>query len=75
MYGPSCFKALLTPYPGLELFAVGGISEANVHEYLDAGAVGAAVGGALKNLDWNEPEFNAMKMRARALVAAAVHPS
>ena len=75
VYGPSYFKALLAPYPGLELFAVGGISEANIREYLDAGAVGAAVGGMLTSLDWNESEFAAVTTRARTLVAAAVHPS
>lgn len=45
--GPDYVKALLGPYPDLELLAVGGVGSANLAPYLGAGAIGAGVGGAL----------------------------
>lgn len=45
--GPQYVSALLGPMPDLELLAVGGISSANLGDYLRAGALGAGVGGGL----------------------------
>lgn len=47
-FGPSYFKALLSPYPYLRLIAVGGVNSANLADYLAAGAVGAGVGSVIK---------------------------
>lgn len=69
-FGPSYMKALLAPYPDLELIAVGGIGPDNVREYLQAGATGAGVGSSLTSLQWDAPDFSACIAGARALVAA-----
>lgn len=65
--GPDYVKALLGPYPDLELLAVGGVGSANLAPYLRAGAIGAGVGGALAS---GSPDdgFAAAAAEARALV-------
>lgn len=45
--GTSYLKAILAPLGHIELLATGGINAANAKSYLDAGAVGLGVGGAL----------------------------
>lgn len=45
--GPEYVRQLLGPFPDLELFPTGGISSGNLSAFLEAGAVGAGVGGAL----------------------------
>lgn len=45
--GPGYVRALLGPYPDLELVPVGGVGSGNAAEFLAAGAVGLGVGGAL----------------------------
>lgn len=45
--GPAYVRQLLGPFPDLELFPTGGISSGNLSAFLEAGAVGAGVGGAL----------------------------
>lgn len=66
--GPSYLRALLGPYPDLEVFAVGGIGAANAAAFLEAGAIGVGVGGALTSRDWVAPDFAAVTALARALV-------
>ena len=72
--GASYFRALLGPYPDLELFAVGGLSEKNLLQYLESGAVGAAIGGALTNVAWQDPDFDGVRSMARKLTSlVAMH--
>jgi 2-dehydro-3-deoxyphosphogluconate aldolase / (4S)-4-hydroxy-2-oxoglutarate aldolase len=40
-------KALLGPFPGLQVIPTGGISPAAVHEWLSAGALAVGIGGEL----------------------------
>jgi 2-dehydro-3-deoxyphosphogluconate aldolase / (4S)-4-hydroxy-2-oxoglutarate aldolase len=65
--GPDYLRALLGPYPDLEVFAVGGIGPANGAAFLAAGAIGLGVGGALTSLDWSAPDFAAATHLARSL--------
>jgi 2-dehydro-3-deoxyphosphogalactonate aldolase len=46
-YGPGHVKALRAVLPAVPLFAVGGITPANLAEYLRAGCLGAGLGGDL----------------------------
>lgn len=48
--GPSYFSALMDPFPDLKLLAVGGVDEASLATYLEAGALGAGIGSSLTNL-------------------------
>jgi 2-dehydro-3-deoxyphosphogluconate aldolase/(4S)-4-hydroxy-2-oxoglutarate aldolase len=66
--GPGYVKALLGPYPDLEVLVVGGVGSANLAPYLEAGALGAVVGGALAAGDAADG-FAAAAAEARALVA------
>jgi 2-dehydro-3-deoxyphosphogluconate aldolase / (4S)-4-hydroxy-2-oxoglutarate aldolase len=45
--GPAYLKALLGPYPDLEIVVVGGVGSGNLGAYLEAGAVGVGAAGAL----------------------------
>lgn len=66
--GPAYVKALLGPYPDLEILVVGGIGSANLPAYLAAGALGAGVGGALASGDASDA-FASAAAEARALVS------
>jgi len=66
---PDYVKALLGPYPDLELLVVGGVGSRNLAPYLAAGAIGAGVGGSLTRHDASDPGFGAVRREARALVA------
>lgn len=50
--GASYVKAICTPINHVPMLAVGGVNEKNIKEFLDAGAVGAGVGGNLVNKAW-----------------------
>lgn len=65
--GPGYVKALLGPYPDLEILVVGGIGSANLATYLQAGALGAGVGGALAGGDAADG-FASAAAEARTLV-------
>jgi len=69
--GPSYIKALVSgPYPHIPLLAVGGISETNIREFLDAGALGAGIGGLLTKRELVEAgEFSKITELAKLLVA------
>jgi len=45
--GPGYVRDLLAPFPSARLVPTGGVDEGNAREFLDAGAVAVAVGGAL----------------------------
>lgn len=66
--GPGYVKALLGPYPDLEVLVVGGVGSANLAPYLEAGALGAGVGGALAAGDVGDG-FAAAAAEARALIS------
>ncbi|SMB84705.1 bifunctional 4-hydroxy-2-oxoglutarate aldolase/2-dehydro-3-deoxy-phosphogluconate aldolase [Deinococcus hopiensis] len=68
--GPDYFRHLRGPYPDAPLLAVGGLSAQNVGEYLNAGALGAGVGGALTRTNWASPDWAALRTAAQHLVAA-----
>ncbi|MDP4108997.1 MAG: bifunctional 4-hydroxy-2-oxoglutarate aldolase/2-dehydro-3-deoxy-phosphogluconate aldolase [Bacillota bacterium] len=51
-FGPGYLKAVLAPLNNVKLLAVGGVSDKNVKEFMDAGAVGAGVAGNLVNKKW-----------------------
>lgn len=65
---PEYVRALLGPYPDLELLVVGGVGSHNLAPYLAAGAIGAGVGGSLTRLDVGDASFTAVRREARALV-------
>lgn len=50
--GPDYIKAVRGPYNHIRLLAVGGVSEKNAGDFLDAGCVGVGVGGNLVNRAW-----------------------
>ncbi len=50
--GASYVKAICAPINHVPMLAVGGVNEKNIKEFLDAGAVGAGVGGNLVNKAW-----------------------
>lgn len=50
--GASYMKAVHAPINHVRLLAVGGVNEKNVDSFLEAGAVGAGVGGNLVNKQW-----------------------
>jgi 2-dehydro-3-deoxyphosphogluconate aldolase/(4S)-4-hydroxy-2-oxoglutarate aldolase len=70
--GPDYVKSLAAPLSHIPFLAVGGISAANVADYLKAGCVGAGVGGTLTNRAWIEAgEWGKIEAAARQLVLAA----
>ncbi|CAM3935181.1 bifunctional 4-hydroxy-2-oxoglutarate aldolase/2-dehydro-3-deoxy-phosphogluconate aldolase [Deinococcus frigens] len=71
MLGPDYFRQLRGPYPDAPLLAVGGVDAGNLGAYLQAGALGAGVGGALTRANWNAPDWASLHSGAAALVAAA----
>ncbi|MFB9991063.1 bifunctional 4-hydroxy-2-oxoglutarate aldolase/2-dehydro-3-deoxy-phosphogluconate aldolase [Deinococcus oregonensis] len=72
--GPEYFRQLRGPYPHLPLLAVGGVDASNIRAYLDAGAVGAGIGGALTRTDWNNPDWAALGRTAADIRAQAGEP-
>ena len=50
--GPAYVKAVRGPLGYIPLMAVGGVSEKNIAAFLEAGCVGAGVGGNLVNKEW-----------------------
>lgn len=69
--GPKYLKDLGGPYPQISLMPTGGVSAANVHEWVDAGAVAVGVGSELVDKaavaagDWK-----VLTEKARELVTA-----
>ena len=72
--GPRYLRALRAPLDDVELVPTGGISPANVAEYVQGGAVAAGIGSAL--VTGPQQELADLAVRAQALRAAwdeAVH--
>lgn len=66
--GPGYIKAVRGPLNHIRLLAVGGISEKNAAEYIQAGCVGVGVGGNLVNKEWiANGEYGKIEALARAL--------
>lgn len=69
--GVSYMKAIRAPISHVKLLATGGIGEKNAKEFLDAGAVGLGVGGALANRKAIAAgDFGALTEAAKALLSA-----
>lgn len=47
LLGPEWIRAMHSPFPAARFVVVGGVSAANAHSFLSAGAVGLGVGSAL----------------------------
>ena len=50
--GPTYIKDVLAPLRHIPLLAVGGVTPANVADYIKAGCAGVGVSGALVNKEW-----------------------
>ena len=70
LVGPAYVRALLGPYPDLELIVVGGVGPANLNAFLQAGAVGAGIGSSLTALGGSYCDFRTIASRARNLTNA-----
>jgi len=69
--GASYMKAVHAPVNHVRLLAVGGVNEKNVASFLEAGAVGAGVGGNLVNKQWiANGEFEKITALAEEFVQA-----
>lgn len=65
--GASYLKAVKAPINHVRMLAVGGVNEQNLKSFLDAGAVGAGVGGNLVNKAWIAAgEFDKITAAAKA---------
>lgn len=71
--GPAYLRALRDPFPELPLVAVGGVGLAEMPAYLDAGAIAVGVGGPLVGDAASGGDLDALRVRARAYLAAATH--
>lgn len=69
--GPSYLKALRGPFPHIPIMPTGGVSAANVAEWLAAGAFAVGAGSELCPPAWaREGRFDAITERAQAFVNA-----
>ncbi len=69
--GPEYVKAVTAPLSHIPLIAVGGITEKNCADYLEAGAIGIGVGGSIVNKAWIEAgEWDKITAHAKAYVRA-----
>ena len=67
--GVDYLKAIRAPLSHIPLLAVGGVNTENVLQYLDAGCVGAGIGGNLVNAQYiRNGEFEKLTETARILV-------
>lgn len=68
--GAAYIKAIRGPLNHIRLLAVGGVSEKNVAEFMQAGCNGVGVGGQLVNKKWiADGEFDKITALAEQLVA------
>jgi 2-dehydro-3-deoxyphosphogluconate aldolase/(4S)-4-hydroxy-2-oxoglutarate aldolase len=66
--GPGYLKSVAAPINHVKLLAVGGVNENNIKDFLNAGAVGAGIGGNLVNKTWiAEGKFQEITALAKAL--------
>lgn len=69
--GVSYIKAIRAPINHIPLMAVGGINENNIRDFMNAGCIGAGIGGNLVNKAWIEAgEYVKITELAKKLVAA-----
>jgi 2-dehydro-3-deoxyphosphogluconate aldolase/(4S)-4-hydroxy-2-oxoglutarate aldolase len=68
--GPGYLRGLLGPFPALRLFPTGGVTAANIPEWLAAGAVAVGVGTALTRDVAATGDYAGLSRRARELMAA-----
>lgn len=68
--GTTYFKAMQGPLGHIPLMAVGGINAENLGEFMQAGAMGAGIGGNLANVKWiKEGKFAEITATAKEMVA------
>jgi 2-dehydro-3-deoxyphosphogluconate aldolase / (4S)-4-hydroxy-2-oxoglutarate aldolase len=65
--GPAYVRALRGPFPDVPFMPTGGVSAANLREWLDAGVVAVGAGGELcSTADIADGRFEAIETNARA---------
>ena len=68
--GPAYVKAVRAPLNHIPMMAVGGVSEKNFKEFLDAGCSGAGIGGNLAKKEWIDAgEYYKLTEAAKNLLA------
>ncbi len=68
-FGSSYVKAVSAPLSHIPFLAVGGVSETNIKDFLNDGAVGAGVGGKLVNKEWiKNGEFDKITALAQTFI-------
>lgn len=69
---PAVVQAFLAPLPMLKILPTGGVTLANVHQWLQAGSIGVGVGSALARRERIEQgDWSSLTREARAWVEAA----
>ena len=69
--GPAYLKSLRGPFPDIPMMPSGGVSAANIGDWLSAGAVAVSAGSELCPVDWaRQGRFDAIADRARSFVKA-----
>jgi 2-dehydro-3-deoxyphosphogluconate aldolase / (4S)-4-hydroxy-2-oxoglutarate aldolase len=69
--GPAYLKAVRDPFPDIPFVAVGGVGLADLPGYFAAGAIAVGVGGPLVGDAASCGDLDALRVRARAYLAAA----
>lgn len=71
--GPGYIKDIHGPLPHIPLLPTGGVGLENLHEFLQAGAVGAGIGGSLvrAHQDVNDAFLEKLSKKAKQFVEAA----
>jgi len=70
-FGPAYIKSLKAPFPQIDLVPTGGVTAANVGEFLKAGATATAAGSSLVEAKaLKENNWAAITAKAQAFVAA-----
>ncbi len=71
LVGPSYLRSLRGPFPEVPFMPTGGVSAANVADWLAAGALAVGAGGELASAsDIRSGDFDAIREKGRAFVAA-----
>ena len=71
LVGPSYVKSLRGPFPSIPMMPSGGVTAANLGDWLAAGAVAVSAGGELCPVDWaTQGRFDEITTRAREFIAA-----
>ena len=70
-FGPAYIKSIKAPLPNIPLVPTGGVTPANVGEFLKAGAMATAAGGSLVDAkSLKAKDWDTITARAKAFVAA-----